>query len=58
MLIAIIKRIVFALCLLYTINIIIYNYGTFIPINFFTIFIVAITDFFGIIGIFILMYLL
>lgn len=54
----IIKRIVYALCLLYTINIIIYNYGIIIPINIFTIIIVSFADIFGIMGILIIMYLI
>lgn len=56
--ILIIKRIVYAICLLYTINLIIYNYGVIIPINIYTIIIVSFTDVFGISGLFILKYLL
>jgi hypothetical protein len=53
-----IKRIVYALCLLYTINIVMYNYGLVVPINIYTIFIVSATDIFGVLGIILLRYLL
>ena len=52
------KRIVYALCLLYSINLIIYNYGIIVPINIFTILIVTIFGIYGVGGIIVLMYLL
>jgi len=48
------RRIVYSICLLYTLNLIVYIYGINIPINIYTIAIVTITDIFGIIGIVIL----
>lgn len=47
----ILKRIVYSLCILYTINVIIYNYSIIIPINIYTIILVSLFDFSGIIGI-------
>ena len=51
-----IKRLVFTLCILYSINIIIINSGKYIPINRYTILIVYLFDFFGIIAIIYLKY--
>ena len=47
MIIDIIKRIVYSLCLLYTINIFIYKTGKTVPINFYSIAIVSLFDFLG-----------
>lgn len=52
----IIKKIVSTLCWLYTINIILSSIGKFIPINIYTIIIVYIFDFFGILAIIYLKY--
>ena len=49
MIIDIIKRIVYSLCLLYTINIFIYKTGKTVPINFYSIAIVSLFDFLGVI---------
>ena len=49
MIIDIIKRIVYSLCLLYTINIFIYKTGKTVPINFYSIAIVSVFDFLGVI---------
>ena len=48
MIYSIIKRIVFSLCILYSVNIIISKMGYYIPINIYTIIITFIFDFFGI----------
>ena len=50
------KRIVYSLCLLYSVNIIISNIGKYIPINIYTIIILYCFDFFGIIAIIYLKY--
>ena len=47
----IIKKIVYTICLIYTINIIISNKGIFIPINIYTITFISFFDFLGIIAI-------
>ncbi len=52
----IIKRIVFSLCILYSINIVISKHEKNIPINIYTIVFVFLFDFFGIIAIIILKY--
>ena len=49
MIIDIIKRIVYSLCLLYTINIFIYKTGKTVPLNFYSIAIVSLFDFLGVI---------
>ena len=49
MIIDMIKRIVYSLCLLYTINIFIYKTGKTVPINFYSIAIVSLFDFLGVI---------
>ncbi len=56
MIISVIKRIVFAVCLLYTVNIFITKMGKMIPINIYTIIITYFFDFFGIIAIIYLKY--
>lgn len=56
MIMSIIKRIVWAMCLLYTINIIISTTGNIIPINIYTIAFIAILDMPGILGLIILKY--
>ena len=48
MIIFIIKKIVYALCLLYTVNIFISKVGKIIPINIYTIILVTIFDFFAV----------
>ena len=45
MIIYILKRIVYSICLLYTVNIIIYKEGKIIPINYYTILLTSIFDF-------------
>lgn len=52
----IIKKLVYTLCLLYTINLMVCKLGKHIPINIYTIFIVYIFDIFGIIAIIFLKY--
>lgn len=52
----IIKKIVFSLCLIYTVDIVISKMGYFIPINFYTLIIVYFFDFFGIIVIILMKY--
>lgn len=52
----IIKRIVYSICLLYTINIFIYKTGKTVPINYYSIIIVSIFDFLGIIALIYLKY--
>ncbi len=47
MIISVIKRIVFAICLLYTVNIFITKMGKMVPINIYTIIITYFFDFFG-----------
>lgn len=49
MIINIIKRLVYSICILYTINVFIYKTGKTVPINYYSIFIVYIFDFLGII---------
>lgn len=56
MIISVIKRIVFAICLLYTVNIFITKLGKMVPINIYTIIITYFFDFFGIIAIIYLKY--
>ncbi len=56
MIIGVIKRIVFAICLLYTVNIFITKMGKMVPINIYTIIITYFFDFFGIIAIIYLKY--
>ena len=56
MIISVIKRIVFAMCLLYTVNIFITKMGKMVPINIYTIIITYFFDFFGIIAIIYLKY--
>ncbi len=56
MIISILKKIVWSLCLLYTVNIVISTKGKIIPINPYTIFIIYFFDFFGIIAIIYLKY--
>lgn len=56
MIYSIIKRIVFSLCILYSVNIIISKMGYYIPINIYTIIITFIFDFFGILAIIYLKY--
>jgi len=52
----IIKRIIYSLCLIYSINIIISKKGKSIPINYYTILLIYFFDFFGIIAIIYLKY--
>ena len=52
----IIKRLVFSICILYSVNIIISSIGKFIPINIYTILITFIFDFFGLLAIIYLKY--
>ena len=52
----IIKKLVKTICLLYTLNIVLSSIGKIIPINIYTIFIVYIFDFFGILAIIYLKY--
>jgi hypothetical protein len=52
----IIKKLVYALCLLYTVNIIITKVGKIIPINMYTVILVCFFDFFAILGIIYLKY--
>ena len=56
MIFTIIKRMVYALCILYSLNIIIIKKGKIIPINMYTILIVTIFDVLGIISIIYLKY--
>ena len=56
MIISVIKRIVCAICLLYTVNIVITKMGKMVPINIYTIIITYFFDFFGIIAIIYLIY--
>ncbi len=56
MIINIIKRIVYSICLLYTINIFIYKTGKTVPINYYSIIIVYLFDILGIIAILYLKY--
>ncbi len=56
MILRIIKRIVYALCLIYTINIFISTKGIYIPINYYTIFIISIYGILGIIVILLVKY--
>ena len=56
MIMSVIKRIVFAICLLYTVNIFITKMGKMVPINVYTIIIAYFFDFFGIIAIIYLKY--
>lgn len=52
----IIKKMVYILCLLYSINIILSSTGNIIPINIYTIIIIYFFDFFGILAIIYLKY--
>ena len=52
----IIKKLVYTLCLLYTLNIILSTIGQIIPINLYTIIVVLFFDFFGILAIIYLKY--
>lgn len=56
MIINIIKKIVYSICLLYTINIFIYKTGKTVPINYYSIIIVCLFDILGIIAILYLKY--
>ena len=56
MLINILQKIVYTICLLYTVNIIISKIGKIIPINMYTILVIYFFDFFGIIAIIYLKY--
>ena len=56
MIINIIKRIVYSICLLYTINIFIYKTGKTVPINYYSIIIVYLFDILGMIAILYLKY--
>lgn len=56
MIINIIKRIVYSICLLYTINIFIYKTGKTVPINYYSIVIIYLFDILGIIAILYLKY--
>ena len=56
MIIFIIKKIVYALCLLYTVNIFISKVGKIIPINIYTIILVTIFDFFAVLSLIYLKY--
>ena len=58
MIISILQKIVYSLCLLYTINVIISKTGKTFPINVYTIFVIYFFDFFGIIAIIYLKYYL
>lgn len=49
MIINIIKKLVYSICILYTINVFIYKTGKTVPINYYSIFIVCLFDFLGII---------
>ncbi len=51
-----IKRLVYTLCILYTVNIIISKIGKIVPINIYTIILVYLLDVFAIIGIIYLKY--
>ncbi len=52
----IVKKLVYTLCLLYTLNLILSSVGKIVPINIYTIIIVYIFDFFGILAIIYLKY--
>ena len=52
----IIKKIVYTICLLYTLNLILSSIGKIIPINIYTIIIIYLFDFFGILVIIYLKY--
>ena len=56
MIINILRKIVYSLCLLYTLNIVISKTGKFVPINIYTIIVIYFFDFFGIIAIIYLKY--
>ena len=56
MIINIIKKRVYSICILYTINVFIYKTGKTVPINYYSIFIVCLFDFLGIIALIYLKY--
>lgn len=56
MLLSIIKRIVFVICLMYTINIFIGSIGKYLPINIYTITLIYFFDIFAVIAIIFLKY--
>lgn len=56
MILMIIKKIVYGLCLLYTVNVIICGIGKNVPINVYTIFLVMIFDLFAIFALIYLKY--
>lgn len=56
MIMSIIKRLVYSICLLYTINVFIYKSGKTVPINYYSIVIVAIFDILGILALIYLKY--
>ncbi len=58
MIVNILQKFVYSLCLLYTINIIISKTGNTVPINVYTILVIYFFDFFGIIAIIYLKYYL
>ena len=51
-----VRRFVYSLCIIYSINIVISVYGKYIPINIYTIIFIFLFDFFGIIAIIYLKY--
>mgnify|MGYP002549084239 FL=1 len=56
MIMSIIKRLVYSICILYTINVFIYKSGKTVPINYYSIVIVAIFDILGILALIYLKY--
>ena len=56
MIINIIKKLVYSICILYTINVFIYKTGKTVPINYYSIFIVFLFVFLGIIALIYLKY--
>ena len=56
MIMSIIKKLVYSICLLYTINVFIYKSGKTVPINYYSIVIVAIFDILGILALIYLKY--
>lgn len=56
MIISVIKRIVYSICLLYTVNIFIYKTGKTVPINYYSIIIIYLFDILGILAILYLKY--
>ena len=53
MIINILQKIVYSLCILYTVNVIISKYGKFVPINIYTIIVIY---FFNLVGILVIIY--